>query len=255
VRFLNELEAFTEEELRARLEGSMPPAHIAVIMDGNGRWAKSHGFARVRGHQAGVRAVRNAVTACREIGVRYLTLYAFSLENWDRPAAEVAALMALLKNYLVGERDELTEKEIRLEAIGRLERLPADVRAELDRSRELTRDFDRLTLTLALSYGGRAELVDAVNRIINEGGRTVDEAGISAHLYAPDRPDPDLLIRTSGEMRLSNFLLWETSYTELYVTEVLWPDFEKKHIYAAVLDYLGRERRFGKVTHSVGGRD
>jgi len=226
----NPLEELGEEELRARLEGARLPTHVAVIMDGNGRWAAKRGFSRIRGHEAGVRAVREAVTACREVGVKYLTLYAFSSENWKRPKAEVQALIKLLKDYLVGERDELVEKQIRLRAIGRLEQMPADVRAELDKTVALTAQYDKMTLTHALSYGG-----------------------VSRHLYAPDHPDPDLLIRTSGELRVSNFLLWEISYAEIYVTNVLWPDFGAKHMYAALLDYSMRERRFGKVTGGEGG--
>ena len=249
---VNPWEEHSEEELRRRLAGVRAPAHVAVIMDGNGRWAKKHGFARVRGHQAGVRAVREAVTACRDVGVRFLTLYAFSSENWSRPQAEVRALMTLLKNYVVGERDELVEKEIRLKAIGRVDRLPADVRAELERTFELTAAGDKMTLTLALSYGGRDEIVDAVRALLAAGENDVDEDAIRRHLYAPEHPDPDLLIRTSGELRLSNFLLWETSYTELYVTDVLWPDFTKRHMFAALVDYLGRERRFGLVEPTGG---
>jgi undecaprenyl diphosphate synthase len=247
------LEELDEKELRARLRGAALPPHVAVIMDGNGRWAKSRGLARIRGHQAGVKAVREAVTACREVGVRYLTLYAFSSENWQRPRAEVRALMTLLKNYLVGEREELAEKQVRLEAIGRLERLPADVRAVLDETIALTAPHDKLTLTLALSYGGRAELVDAVRDLVAAGAREVDEEAIGRRLYAPDHPDPDLLVRTSGEFRVSNFLLWEIAYAEIYVTNVLWPDFRAKHMYAALLDYVGRERRFGGVSSAAGG--
>jgi undecaprenyl diphosphate synthase len=251
---INPLEELSDEELRARLVGAALPAHVAVIMDGNGRWARTRGLARIRGHQAGVKAVREAVTACREVGVKYLTLYAFSSENWERPPAEVRALMRLLKNYLVGERDELLEKQIRLEAIGRLDELPDDVRAELDRTVALTAPYDELTLTLALSYGGRAELVDAVAGIIAGGEREADEKTIGRYLYAPDRPDPDLLVRTSGEFRVSNFLLWEIAYAEIYVTNVLWPDFRARHMYAALLDYVSRERRYGRVSTGKGGR-
>jgi undecaprenyl diphosphate synthase len=195
-----------------------------------------------------VKAVREAVTACRETGVRYLTLYAFSSENWERPDIEVRALMRLLKDYLVGERDELTEKQIRLEAMGRLERLPEDVRAELGKTMALTAPYDEMTLTLALSYGGRAELTDAVRALVAAGANDVDEAAVSRHLYAPEHPDPDLLVRTSGEVRVSNFMLWEIAYAEIYVTNVLWPDFRARHMYAALLDYASRERRYGRVT-------
>ena len=253
MQVLNPLEELDEKELRARLEGAALPAHVAVIMDGNGRWARGRGFARIRGHRAGVKAVREAVTACREVGVRYLTLYAFSSENWERPEAEVRALMTLLKNYLVGEREELVEKQVRLEAIGRLERLPADVRAVLDETTALTAPYDELTLTLALSYGGRAELADALRRIVADGDTEVDEKTISRYLYAPGHPDPDLLVRTSGEFRVSNFLLWEIAYAEIYVTNVLWPDFRARHMYAALLDYVSRERRFGRVSPAARG--
>ncbi len=250
---VNPLEDLTAEELRERLRGRELPRHVAVIMDGNGRWARKRRVARIRGHRVGVKAVREAVTACREVGVRYLTLYAFSSENWRRPGREVRALMTLLKNYLVGEREEMVAKQIRLEAIGRLERLPADVRAELAKTMALTASYDKLVLTLALSYGGRAELVDAVRGLIAAGEVEADEDTIGRYLYAPRHPEPDLLIRTSGEMRVSNFLLWEIAYAEIYVTNVLWPDFRAKHMYAALLDYLGRERRFGEVAAAGGG--
>ena len=253
MEIINPLEELDEEELRARLEGAALPTHVAVIMDGNGRWARSRSLARIRGHQAGVKAVREAVTACREAGVKYLTLYAFSSENWERPTLEVRALMQLLKNYLVGERDELLEKQIRLEAMGRLERLPKDVRAELDKTMALTAPHDELTLTLALSYGGRAELTDAVRALVAAGESDVDEGTIGRYLYAPDHPDPDLLVRTSGELRVSNFLLWEIAYAEIYVTNVLWPDFRARHMYAALLDYANRERRYGRVSAAEGG--
>jgi undecaprenyl diphosphate synthase len=253
MEIINPLEELEEEELRARLEGAALPAHVAVIMDGNGRWARSRGLARIRGHHAGVKAVREAVTACREVGVKYLTLYAFSSENWERPTLEVRALMQLLKHYLTGERDELLEKQVRLEAMGRLDRLPKDVRAELDETIALTALHDELTLTLALSYGGRAELTDAVRALVAAGESDVDEEMIGRYLYAPDHPDPDLLVRTSGELRVSNFLLWEIAYAEIYVTNVLWPDFRARHMYAALLDYANRERRYGRVSAAEGG--
>ncbi len=255
MEIINPLEELDEKELRARLEGAALPTHVAVIMDGNGRWARGRGLARIRGHNAGVKAVREGVTACREVGVKYLTLYAFSSENWERPDLEVRALMRLLKDYLVGERDELTEKRIRLEAMGRLDRLPDDVRAELDKTMALTASHDELTLTLALSYGGRAELADAVGALVAAGESDVDEATIGRYLYAPDHPDPDLLVRTSGELRVSNFMLWEIAYAEIYVTNVLWPDFRARHMYAALLDYASRERRYGRVSAAErGGR-
>lgn len=242
------------EELLSRIDRARLPAHIAIIMDGNGRWAKEKRFPRIRGHRAGIKAVRECITTCRELGIQYLTLYAFSMENWKRPEKEVRGLMRLLKEYLVGEREELLEKGIRLRAIGRLEYLPEDVRAVLDDTIRVTAGCREMTLTLALSYGGRAEIVDAVKKVIREGAGTVEEETLSAHMYASDHPDPDLLIRTSGEMRISNFLLWEIAYSEIYVTEVYWPDFRPKHVYAAVLDYQTRERRYGDITPTVGAR-
>jgi len=246
----NPWEDLGEDELKERLAGVTLPVHVAVIMDGNGRWAHNRGWARIRGHQAGVKAVRATVTTCRDLGIPYLTLYAFSSENWQRPSAEVGALMTLLANYLVGEREELLARGIRLETIGRTDALPGHARRELEKTMALTQGMDKLTLTLALSYGGRAEIVDAVRSLLASGVTPdeVDEDAIASRLYAPHHPDPDLLIRTSGEMRVSNFMLWQLAYTEIYVTEVLWPDFQPRHLYAALLDYAGRERRFGKVS-------
>ncbi len=247
MEIVNRLEDLSTEELRARLDGASLPAHVAVIMDGNGRWAKQRRFARIRGHRAGIKAVREAVTACREVGVRYLTLYAFSLENWARPAAEVRALMNLLRDYLVGEREELVAKEIRLKAVGRLAALPEDVRAELDRTMALTEGFGKLTLTLALSYSGRAEIADAVAAAAAAGAVPPDEETIGKFLYAPEHPDPDLLIRTSGELRVSNFLLWQIAYSEIYITPTFWPDFRRKHLLEAILEYQRRDRRYGGI--------
>jgi undecaprenyl diphosphate synthase len=251
----NPLEEMTADELLAMVDRQRLPRHIAVIMDGNGRWAKQRKFARIRGHRAGIKAVRGCITTCRELGVGYLTLYAFSMENWKRPEKEVRGLMRLLKEYLIGEREEMLEKGIRLRAIGRLDYLPEDVRAVLDETRDATAEGTEMTLTLALSYGGRAEIVDAVKGLGAGGLEDIDEEDISRHMYAPDHPDPDLLIRTSGEMRISNFLLWEIAYAEIYVTNVYWPDFDAKHVYAAIVDYQRRERRFGDVTPTVGARE
>ena len=230
-----------------------PPAHIALIMDGNGRWATARGLPRVMGHHAGAAAVRRIVEACCELGVKALTLYAFSWENRDRPADEIHELMNLLDEFIRREAPTLMTNRVRLRAIGRLDGLPADVMTNLRRTIEQTAAFDRMTLTLALSYGGRQEIVDAARRLaqlVSRGAlapEQIDEAAFAQQLYAPDLPDPDLLIRTSGEQRLSNFLLWQSSYTELYVTPKLWPDFSKADLVEAMAEYERRERRFGKV--------
>ena len=223
------------------------PAHIAVIMDGNGRWAKSRRLPRIFGHRAGIASVREIVRTCGELGVKALTLYAFSAENWTRPTAEIHALMRLLEEYIVREAPELQKNRVRLRAIGRVEALPAGARKKLAEAIEATAPNKGLTLVLALNYGGRQEIVDACNRALRAGHKTIDEKTLAHHLDAPDCPEPDFLIRTSGEMRLSNFLLWECAYTELYVTKTLWPDFRKSHLYEAIAEYQRRERRFGGI--------
>ena len=229
------------------------PRHVAIIMDGNGRWATARGLPRVLGHRGGALAVRRIVEACRELGVGALTLYAFSWENWDRPTEEIQELMALLEEFILQETPALLAQSIRLRAIGRLSGLSEGVQKTLQRVMERTASCDRMTLTLALSYGGRQEIVDAARRLaeqVRQGAlrpKDIDEALFAQHLYAPDLPDPDLLIRTSGEQRLSNFLLWQSSYTELYVTQTLWPDFSKEELREAFLEYERRERRFGRV--------
>lgn len=233
---------------------SQVPRHVAIIMDGNGRWAKKRGLPRVKGHQAGAESVRAAVRAARDAGVKFLTLYAFSAENWVRPLEEVNGLMSLLSRFLKSEEHLLHENRVRLRIIGHLSELPESVQRELERVMEATRAYDQGTLTLALSYGGRHEIVDATRSIAREveaGTLRPDEITaetIAAHLYAPDIPDPDLMIRTSGEMRISNFLLWQISYAELYVTDVLWPDFREEDFRAALEDYRRRNRRFGDVS-------
>jgi undecaprenyl diphosphate synthase len=222
-------------------------------MDGNGRWARKRLLNRIKGHEKGSETVRTIVRACREIGVRILTLYAFSTENWQRPQAEIHALMTLLKNFLVSEQKEMLDNDIRLNTIGQTERLPEDVRQELQKSMMLTRKNEGLILNLALSYGGRAEIVKAVKEIaikaidghIDPDSITPDL--ISKHLYTGEMPDPDLLIRTSGEMRISNFLLWQLAYTEICITDTLWPDFGKDEFIRILKNYQQRERRFGKV--------
>ena len=229
------------------------PRHVAIILDGNGRWAKQRGLARIFGHEEGAKAVRGSVEGCGEAGVEYLTLYAFSQENWQRPKAEIAALMFLLQKFLKDTTPELMEKNVRLQAIGRIDELPDHCRAQLHRSIEQTAANTGLTLILALSYGARTEIIDAVKSIVREvRGGQLDEAGIDPelfgrHLYTRCYPDPDLLIRTSGEMRLSNFLLWQLSYAEIYFTSVLWPDFRKQDLLEALRDYSNRQRRFGSL--------
>ena len=226
------------------------PAHIAVIMDGNGRWARRRRLPRVAGHNAGVEAVRSTVETCARMGVRALTLYAFSVENWKRPRTEVETLWQLLRLYLDRELPLLMRHDIRFGAIGRLRELPASVRNQLDAVARQTAENRGLKLNLAINYGGRAELVDAVKALVEEARRgpvAIDEAAISARLYTAGLPDPDLLIRTSGEMRVSNFLLWQIAYAELYVTGTLWPDFHRGELLRAVLDYQRRDRRFGGI--------
>ncbi|MBD3163537.1 MAG: isoprenyl transferase [Candidatus Eisenbacteria bacterium] len=229
------------------------PRHIAIIMDGNGRWATRQGLPRIAGHHAGRRAVRDVVEGCADLGIEVLTLYTFSVENWNRPAREVGALMTFLSRVLREEREELMRNNVRLGAWGHLEDLPAQVRRELAKTQEMLSGNRGLRLFLALSYGGRAEIVDAVQAIARKvqtgeiAPESIDEATFAAHLYTAGIPCPDLLIRTSGEMRLSNFLLWQLAYSEIYVTDVLWPDFRRKHLEEAIVAYQGRDRRFGRV--------
>jgi undecaprenyl diphosphate synthase len=229
------------------------PRHIAIIMDGNGRWAKSRGLPRIKGHEAGAQAVRECVEGCGELKVEYLTLYAFSAENWQRPKTEIIALMRLLEKFLKEKTPELLEKNVRLQAIGRLTDLPRGAQEQLHRSIEQTAGNTGLTLILALSYGGRLEIIDGIKSLLRaiELGHIdramIDVAMFSKHLYTRYYPDPDLLIRTSGEMRLSNFLLWQTSYTEMYVTPKMWPDFTKEDLAAAVEEFGSRQRRYGAV--------
>jgi undecaprenyl diphosphate synthase len=227
------------------------PRHIAIIMDGNGRWARARGLSRTRGHAAGVESVRVVTRACARRGIGQLTLYAFSEENWKRPKREVDLLMRLLRRFLIRERKEIMDTDIRLTAIGRLHRLPASVAKELDATRELSKGNRGMVLNLALSYGGRQEIVDAVRAIAARVARgelapdDVTEEVITAHLYQPDMPPPDLLIRTAGEMRFSNFLLWQVSYTELHVTPACWPEFREEHLDEALESYARRVRKFG----------
>jgi undecaprenyl diphosphate synthase len=238
-----------EADLLNQIDLDRLPRHIAIIMDGNGRWAKRRHLPRIAGHRAGISAVRQAVEACARLGVPYLTLYAFSIENWKRPHTEIKLLMGLLREYLKKEIGELNRQNIRHEVIGRIQELPKPVLQDLQNALDRTRQNTGLRLVLALNYGGRAELVDAVQELIAQAKRngsiTVDEALVSEHLYTSGLPDPDLLIRTSGEMRLSNFLLWQVAYAELWVTETLWPDFTQKDLFRAIIDFQKRERRYG----------
>lgn len=253
-----------EARLLAQLDSQRLPKHIAIIMDGNGRWAQRQHLPRIAGHRAGVQSARTIIETCAKLNIPALTLYAFSLENWRRPKAEVDFLMRLLREYLRKELPVIHRNNIRLQVIGRAEQLPTAVRSDLDKGMALTANNTGLCLTVALNYAGRAELVDAFNRILDTlrqkdahlngglGGFRVDEKMIAEHLYTAGLPDPDLLIRTSGEMRVSNFLLWQIAYAEMYVTETLWPDFRRNEFYTALLDYQKRERRYGGL--AVTGR-
>ncbi|TPD65552.1 isoprenyl transferase [Flavobacterium microcysteis] len=233
------------------------PKHLAIIMDGNGRWAKQKGMLRAFGHENGTKAVRTTVETCAKLGIENLTLYAFSTENWNRPKLEVDTLMKLLINSLKNELKTLTENNIKLNIIGNFEKLPASAQKELSQVISKTKDNNRMTLTLALSYGSREEIISAVksistkvkNNIISTDA--IDESIINQHLYTQNLPDVDLLIRTSGEHRISNFLLWQIAYAELYFTEVLWPDFREKDLYEAIISYQKRERRFGKTSEQI----
>jgi undecaprenyl diphosphate synthase len=238
-----------------RMNGDVP-RHVAIIMDGNGRWARARGRPREFGHRAGMRAVREAVEGAKEAGVQVLTLFAFSQENWHRPMGEVSALMSLLELYVRKEQRELKAMGVEVRAIGRLDRLGPRTRGALERIEAFTRGGTSLRLNLAISYGARTEIVDAARRLADRVARgtlvpeEIDEALFASQLYTPEDPEPDLLIRTSGELRISNFMLWQIAYTELHVTPVLWPDFNRDRLYDAILDYQRRERRFGRVAAS-----
>ncbi len=239
----------SETQLLAQIDLDRLPRHIAIIMDGNGRWAKKRRLPRIAGHRAGIRAVRQAVEACARLGVPYLTLYAFSVENWKRPHTEVKLLMGLLREYLRKEIGELNRQKIRLGVIGRIHELPQNVQRDLQHTLEETGNNPGMRLTLALNYGSRAELVDAVRemtaKLKHNGDMAIDEATLSRFLYTRELPDPDLLIRTSGEMRLSNFLLWQAAYSEIWVSDTLWPDFTQQNLFQAIIDFQKRERRYG----------
>ncbi len=239
--------AATVEELRM-------PKHIAVIMDGNGRWAQARGMPRVEGHRRGATTVRRISEACRELGVSYLTLYCFSNENWKRPQEELSFLMSLLKTYLIQERPTLLKNDIRLSIIGRREGIPEEVLFEMDQSVELSKNGKSLTLCLAINYGSRQEIVDAIKSIASDAQHgslspdAIDESLVADRLYTTGMPDPDLLIRTSGEMRISNFLLWQISYSEIWITDKAWPEFDKQDLMQAITDYNKRHRRFGGLS-------
>jgi undecaprenyl diphosphate synthase len=239
--------------IEAGLDPARLPAHVAIIMDGNGRWAKKRMFNRVKGHEQGADTVRMAVRVSRELGIDVLTLYAFSTENWQRPETEVSALMSLLKRFLKSEKKDMLKHNIRLNTIGEVERLPNSVNAMLKETMQATENNTGMVLNLALSYGARSEIVRMVQQLsetVAEGKlrpEAIDEEMVSAHLYTRNIPDPDLLIRTSGEMRISNFLLWQIAYAEIYITDTLWPDFTKVEYLQILKDYQGRDRRFGKV--------
>jgi undecaprenyl diphosphate synthase len=245
-----------EERLLGDLDANRLPQHIAVIMDGNGRWAQRRHLPRIAGHRAGVQSARTVIETCARLNIPALTLYAFSMENWRRPKAEIDFLMRLLREYLRKELPVIHRNNIRLLVIGRPDQLPAAVRADVERAMEQTAQNSGMRLAVALNYGGRAELVDAFNRILdrvrNNGliNARVDEEMISQHLYTAGLPDPDLLIRTSGEMRVSNFLLWQIAYAEIYVTETLWPDFTRAQLFEALLDFQKRERRYGGLAET-----
>jgi undecaprenyl diphosphate synthase len=243
-----------EEELVRSIDFGRLPRHVAVIMDGNGRWAQLRHKRRVEGHRAGIHAVRDTVETSARIGLEVLTLYAFSIENWKRPRSEVATLMGLLKRYVRIELDTLLKNNIQFRVLGRAHELPDDVQEELRRAEETTSDNTGLRFNIALNYGGRAEITDAVRELFSEllqDGRDpsrIDERALAAHLYTAGLPDPDLLIRTSGELRISNFLLWQIAYAEIWVTDILWPDFRRRHLLQAIGDYQKRDRRYGGIT-------
>ncbi len=234
-----------------KLDPARLPGHVAIIMDGNGRWAKAHGKTRAQGHEAGSRAVREVIEGCRQLGVRALSLYAFSTENWRRSKIEVDALFRLLSKYVRRELAELHGNNVRIRVMGRLERLPEAARRDLAHAMDVTRNNTALDVCIALNYGGRAEIVDAARRIAAEAaaGRlqpeALEEEDFARYLYLPEFSEVDLLVRTSGELRISNFMLWQISYSEIVVSDVLWPDFSRTHLHAAIAEYQGRNRRFG----------
>ncbi len=252
---MNELKNAAAETLSVPLERR--PKHVAVIMDGNGRWAEQQNLPRIEGHLRGVDAVRRTMEACQDFGIETLTLFCLSSENWKRPAQELEFLMALLREYLIGERESLLENNLQLKIIGRRERLPQEVQIEMDRTLEACRNNNGMTLVLAINYGSRTEIVDAMTAIARrvQAGEVecdaITEEMVGQNLYTASIPDPDLLIRTSGEMRISNFLLWQISYAEIWVTATLWPEFARQHLAEAIQDYAARDRRYGGLQSSL----
>ena len=238
-----------DESLAREIQFDRLPVHVAIIMDGNGRWAAQRHLPRVEGHRAGIDAVRDSVESAARLGIQVLTLYAFSMENWKRPASEVGTLMQLLKRYLRSELNTLLSNDIRFRVIGRMEDLSPDIQDELHAAIQRTSASRGMLFNIALNYGGRAEIVDAARRAMASGVRPedLDEQRFASFLYTAGQPDPDLLIRTSGEMRVSNYLLWQIAYSEIYVTDTLWPDFRRRHLIEAVLAYQKRERRYGGI--------
>lgn len=254
---VSSLDHLSESELAAQLESELLPKHVAVIMDGNGRWAELRGLPRIAGHREGINSVREMISQCLKLGIRVLTIYAFSQENWNRPAQEINALMGLLEYYLSTERASLIEQGVRFQAIGRMELLPPSAQHWVRTTEQETTHLDKMVLNVALSYGGRAEIVDAVRALLSDirtgsiEAEQIDQALFQQYLYTYPLPDPDLLIRTSGETRISNFLLWQLAYTELCFTPTLWPDFRRREFLLALLEYQKRERRFGRVLSSI----
>ena len=250
---LDEEKLKIRESLLLEVRKGKIPCHIGIIMDGNGRWAKAQGFNRIKGHQVGARNVKKLVRFADKVGVKYLSLYAFSLENWARPSIEVSALMKLIHSYIVKERLEMHAEGVKFRISGRVNELAPEIIEEARKSYELTKNNSGLTLNLCINYGGRGEIVDAVKSIIRQGipVERIDDKLISSFLYSPDIPDPDLIIRTSGEMRISNFLLWECAYSEIYVTPAMWPEFDDLEFLKAVISFQRRERRYGKTGEQV----
>jgi undecaprenyl diphosphate synthase len=251
------LDHLSDTELTAKLDPDLLPKHLAIIMDGNGRWAEARSLPRIAGHREGIKSVRDMITMCLELGIQALTIYAFSQENWNRPTTEIDGLMGLLEHYLSTERNKLIEQGVRFRTIGRTDALPSSALQWVRAAEQETAHLDKLHLTVALSYGGRSEIVDAVRGLVREAqdgklqADDIDEVHVQQFLYTHDLPDPDLLIRTSGETRISNFLLWQLAYTELYFTPTLWPDFRRRELLLALLEFQRRERRFGRVFTSL----
>lgn len=240
-------------KLMAKLDKNNIPDHIGIIMDGNGRWAQARGKTRIHGHQEGARRVKDIVRLTNDLGVKHISLYAFSVENWTRPSFEVSALMRLIRAYIIRERNELHAEGVRFKLVGRTEGLSQSIVKEANISTELMKNNPGLSLNLCINYGGRAEVVDAVKAIVSKGIKTehISEQLIAEHLYWPEIPDVDLVIRTSGEIRVSNFHLWRSAYSELYFTDTLWPDFDGSELLKAILEYQRRERRFGKTSEQL----